>query len=1022
MRTKYGSASDCGDNMNDGMQPIPFDKLMRWILSEYKNEGSIFGVPSVKFYKKSNSNNLFFAGETIENPAGPAAGPHTQLAQNIISAYLCGARFIELKTVQILDGEDLPVSKPCILAKDEGYNVEWSTELTVPDAFAEYIKAWFAVKVLSEELGLGSGKGFAFNMSVGYDLAGIRSPKIDNFIEGLKDASNTPVWSECRDWLTDNIGRFKNIDGGYIEEISSKVSSSITLSTLHGCPPQEIERIARYLLGEKRLSTFVKCNPTLLGYDFVRHTLDSLGYDYVSFDEHHFNDDLQLKDAVPLTKSLQEYAKELGLEFGVKLSNTFPVKISGGELPGEEMYMSGRALYPLTIGLAAKLAEAFGGNLPISYSGGADVSNIGEIYETGIWPITFATTLLKSGGYARIKQLAELTEKKYLTSSFKGINVPKLKALAENALKDAWYRKEFRGTEDRKIEKHVPLMDCFIAPCREGCPIGQDIPEYIRLTAEGRQDEAFELITAKNPMPFTTGTICSHPCMSKCTRIDYDEPVGIRGEKLKAVSHAFNKYMDTIKPSAKNGCRIAVIGAGPAGLTAGYFLSKRGFDVTVFDRRDKIGGMPAHVIPEFRLSGESLDKDLELIRKSGVSFRLGVSWEFSIDALKIEGYKYIFIATGAWKQQPPPFEASGNVYNALDFLERFKNKRYPPLGGTVAVIGAGNSAMDAARAAKRVPGVESVSIIYRRTKKYMPAGPEELEAALGEGIEFKELLSPVSFKDGILKCRKMALSAPDLSGRRSPVPLDETVDIAADFVITATGEKPETDMLVKNGIKADGRGGIPIDPKTHETNIKNVYVGGDVLRGPATVVGAIADGHMFADDVMRKEGLGPKSVPSVNFNEQMRNDEIIAKKGVLRCGGREANAGCLECGCLCNVCAEVCPNRANIAVRVDGMKDINQIVHVDGMCNACGNCEVFCPYQSAPYSDKFTLFWNESDFENNENAGFLLIDRDKKRFKVRIGGNVTEIALDDAQTYGTIPKEIYELIKTVYCDYNYLII
>lgn len=1007
--------------MNDRMLPIPFDNMMQWILAEYKNDGSIFGIPSAKFYKKSNSNNLFFAGETIENPVGPAAGPHTQLAQNIIAAYLSGARFIELKTVQILDGEDLPVSKPCILASDEGYNVEWSTELTVADAFAEYVKAWFAINVLSEELGLGSSKGFAFNMSVGYDLKGIQSTKIDAFIEGLKDASNTPVWNECREWLISNIDSFNNIDLGFIEEISPNISNSITLSTLHGCPPQEIERIARYLLGEKKLNTFVKCNPTLLGYEFVRQILDSMGYDYMSFDEHHFNNDLQFSDAVPLIKRLQDYASELGLTFGVKLSNTFPVRIVNNELPGEEMYMSGRALYPLTISLAAKLAEAFGGNLRISYSGGADCSNIGDIYKTGIWPITFATTLLKPGGYARIKQLAELAEEKYTGSSFKCIDVKKLKTLAEQAINGDWYQKEFRETEDRKIRKHVPLTDCFIAPCKEGCPIGQDVPEYIRLTEEGRFVEAFELITANNPMPFTTGTICSHPCMSKCTRIDYDVPVNIRGEKLKAASGAFEKYIDSVKQPVKQGCKIAVIGAGPAGLSAGYFLSKNGFDVTILEKRDKIGGIPAHVIPEFRLPKESLENDLEFIKRSGVSLRLGVSVDFSIDALKREGFKYIFIATGAWKQQRPPFEALGNVYNVLDFLEKYKNKQTPPLGRSVAVIGAGNSAMDAARAAKRVPGVDSVSIVYRRTKKYVPADRDELEAALEDGIEFKELLSPVSYKDGVLKCRKMVLGAPDVSGRRSPVPTDETIELTVDSVITATGEKPETDILVKNGIAVDKSGKVQTDPYTNETCIKDVYVGGDVLRGPATVVEAIADGRTFADDVMKKEGRKAEETSAVTFDKPRQTAEITEKKGVLMCPNING-AGCLECNCLCNVCAEVCPNRANIAVKVDGMKNINQIVHIDGMCNVCGNCEAFCPYDSAPYKHKFTLFWNESDFENSDNAGFLLVDRDLKQFKVRLGESITEVTLGGFDACEGIPNEILGLIKTVFNKYNYLFV
>jgi putative selenate reductase len=172
---------------------------------------------------------------------------------------------------------------------------------------------------------------------------------------------------------------------------------------------------------------------------------------------------------------------------------------------------------------------------------------------------------------------------------------------------------------------------------------------------------------------------------------------------------------------------------------------------------------------------------------------------------------------------------------------------------------------------------------------------------------------------------------------------------------------------------------------------------------------------------MRKEGIELQGVPSASFDNRRRFSEIADKKGTLRCGA-EADSGCLECGCVCNVCTEVCPNRANVIVKAAGMKNPNQIVHIDGMCNACGNCEAFCPYQSAPYKDKFTLFWNESDFEDSESAGFLLIDGKSKRFKVRLGGGVSEITLDDARINTAISGEIYELIKTVYRDYGYLFI
>ena len=183
-------------------------------------------------------------GRKLETPFGPAAGPHTQLAQNIAAAYYGGSRFFELKTVQILDGEDLPVSKPCIKADDECYNVEWSTELRVPQAFDEYVKAWFLCQVMAKEFGLGTMDGFQFNMSVGYDLKGIQTEKVDRYIEGMKDASDTPIFKECQGWLLENLDRFQNLTREDVEKIPAQICNSVTLSTLHGCPPDEIERIA----------------------------------------------------------------------------------------------------------------------------------------------------------------------------------------------------------------------------------------------------------------------------------------------------------------------------------------------------------------------------------------------------------------------------------------------------------------------------------------------------------------------------------------------------------------------------------------------------------------------------------------------------------------------------------------------------------------------------------------------------------------------------------------------------------
>ena len=266
--------------MSDIMKPIAFSGLMERVLEEHK-KGSCFGVR--KCYKADPAKSFTIFGRKLETQIGPAAGPNTQLAQNIVASYYGGSRFFELKTVQKMDGRELSacVNKPCILAEDECYNCEWSTELTVQQAYEEYVKAWFILSLISKEWGLGSPDGFQFNISVGYDLEGIKGEKVNTFIDNIMHAENTPIFKECKAWLKENLKRFSNITEADIDAIRSDIVNSVTVSTLHGCPPQEIEAIAAYLLTEKGLHTFVKCNPTLLGYEEARKTLNDMGYDYI---------------------------------------------------------------------------------------------------------------------------------------------------------------------------------------------------------------------------------------------------------------------------------------------------------------------------------------------------------------------------------------------------------------------------------------------------------------------------------------------------------------------------------------------------------------------------------------------------------------------------------------------------------------------------------------------------------------------------------------------------------------------
>ena len=629
--------------MSEKMYPIPFKSLMNWIVTEYAREGEIFGVHT-PYYATGKTLPIF--GETIETPFGPAAGPNSQLAQNIIAAYFAGARFFEVKTVQKMDGEELArcVPRPCILAADEGYNQEWSTELEVPQAQNEYIKAWCALKVLSKVYGLGSPDGFVFNMSVGYDLEGIKGEKVNSYIDNMMDASNTAQFKECLAVLTELFPEEKD----FIAAISPRVSRSVTVSTLHGCPPQEIERIASYLLTEKGLHTFVKCNPTILGYKTARTILDSMGYDYIVFDEHHFNEDLQWEDAVPMFERLQKLADKEGLEFGLKLSNTFPVDTTRGELPNDEMYMSGRSLFPLTIEMCSRISRQFNGKMRISFAGGAEFFNCDKLFAAGIWPITVATTILKPGGYNRLAQMVEKTEK-LPYHAFNGTDSSAISDMSAASHSDFHHLKPIKPLPARKSEEKVPLIDCFTAPCKGGCPIHQDIPEYMELVRRGLYGPALKLITEKNPLPFLTGTICAHRCQNKCSRNFYDESVHIRDTKLVAAENGYGALMASLKPTEKlPGKKAAIIGGGPTGIAAAYFLARGGVETTIFEREAKLGGVPRYVIPAFRISDEALDKDVALMERLGVEVKCGAPAP-SVDELKKMGYTHILMATGAWQ-------------------------------------------------------------------------------------------------------------------------------------------------------------------------------------------------------------------------------------------------------------------------------------------------------------------------------------------------------------------------------------
>lgn len=439
--------------MSDQMKPVPFSELLRQTLMEYKREGAFFGVP-VRLNEK-------------HIPVGPAAGPHTQLAANIVASYAAGAEYIECKTVQILEGDALQLEKPCIYPGHEIFNTEWSTELTVEEARDEYIKAYLLIAVLSKEFQLTEVEKISFICSVGYDMEGIRSSKINAFLNDMKAAGNTLEWQKDILYLKEHMQFFSTIQMQDIQKIekSDCISDTVMLSTMHGCKKDEIVKIATYLIQSKGFHTYIKMNPTLIGKEAVKHTLTKKGYDKLQFPDEIFSQDIDLEMAVEIIRTCQKVARQYKKIFGIKMTNTFPINITQDELPGTQMYLSGPALYPLAIQATAMLQNKMGEDIPISYSGGADFNNIVALLETGMCPITVSSLLLKPGGYKKLTRLilkAEGYQKKDI------VDEKRLSQLAREALEDKNYDYARTPVFETKQEYGVFCAKC--GNCVDVCP------------------------------------------------------------------------------------------------------------------------------------------------------------------------------------------------------------------------------------------------------------------------------------------------------------------------------------------------------------------------------------------------------------------------------------------------------------------------------------------------------------------------------------------------------------------------
>jgi putative selenate reductase len=381
------------------LAPYPFPALALRMFRELETEDAIFDLPAKKFVLGSDGRDysVRFHGKRPSTPLGPAAGPHTQMAQNIVLSFLAGCRVMELKTVQIDDR--LEIARPCIDMQTIGYNIEWSQELRLQESLEEYVKASMLVEMLVASGKLDLAEGFStvvYDMSVGYDLAGIKSEPVVAFMRGMMDASE--LVERFRAEIPDELSHLREL------EFNTCLSDTLTLSTFHGCPPDEIESIIRYLLDEHGLHCIVKLNPTLLGLEDADALLHGvMGYEDITIPPDAFDEDTTWDQMVAFVTRLGDKASAMGLGFGVKFNNTLITENKRDFFPGSEkrMYLSGQPLHVMAMELVRRFRREFGDRFPISFSAGIDRANFADAVALGLVPVTVCSDLLRPGGYGR---------------------------------------------------------------------------------------------------------------------------------------------------------------------------------------------------------------------------------------------------------------------------------------------------------------------------------------------------------------------------------------------------------------------------------------------------------------------------------------------------------------------------------------------------------------------------------------------------------------------------------------------
>jgi len=521
------------------------------------------------------------------------------------------------------------------------------------------------------------------------------------------------------------------------------------------------------------------------------------------------------------------------------------------------------------------------------------------------------------------------------------------------------------------------------SPCKAQCPAHIDVQGYVNLAAKGKFEEALALIKRSSPFPSICGRVCHHPCETQCSRGDIDQAVGIHGIERYIADldlKADKRYLPRIKE--KKDDKVAIIGSGPAGLTCAYYLAIKGYQVTIFEKAAKPGGMLTTGIPSYRLPADVVEAEIQHIRDVGVTIKTGIEigTDLTVAQLRQDGFKAIFVAVGTQEciQLGIEGEDLEGVYPALDYLGQVNRGEQVPLGKTVAVIGGGNAAMDAVRSARRL-GAENAFILYRRGLEEMPANAEEIEECQQEGIPIKTLTQPVRFigKNGKVKaieCVKMKLTEPDESGRRKPEPMsDSEFTIEIDNAISALGQEADWSCLTDEcACTLSDWGTMNVDPLTLQSDDPDIFAGGDAVRGPQSIIEAIADGKQAAISIdlfikCRDLKLGRGEELTTNTNPQKEVYNKIAPVQMPRLDAQkrisnfdEVQQGlteemviqeakrCINCG---SCCVQACPH---------GVMQFNHEIIKAVKCDLCVEkrgrneapaCSLVCPTHCIVWGD-----------------------------------------------------------------------